>query len=326
MSLLIASCTLASFIIIYLAIKFAWKINFLSHPNAIFVSQKKPVAYLGGLAIFIAILFNTLVWTSLISNKLTIEINTLLILLFFTSIGLIDDYFELKPTVKLILQIIGAILAMSLGYYIEFTTLIFVNYILSAFALVLIVNAFNLIDVSDGLLVSIFLPILLFFYLFSENNVFLIIIGISVSSFLFYNKPDAKIYLGDSGSHFLGCLAYVFCIDFVDSSIIISNTMTLILVFSVVIFELVFLLYRRLKQGLSIFKGSPDHYSILLRKASWSKEKIMIASFFTSIFFASIAYISVFYSLATKSILLVVTIIIYFLLGRFINNVSNEKK
>ena len=57
-----------------------------------------------------------------------------------------------------------------------------------------------------------------------------------------------------------------------------------------------------------------------------SKEKIMIASFFTSLFFASIAYISVFYSLATKSILLVVTIIIYFLLGRFINNVSNEKK
>jgi len=318
MFLFVAFCTLVSLIVIYLAIKFAWKINFLSFPNTIFVSQEKPVAYLGGVAIFIAVLFNTFLSTLLLSNKLTININTLLILLLFTSIGLIDDYFELKPFVKLILQTIGAILAMFLGYYIEFTTLIFVNYILSAFLLVLIVNAFNLIDVSDGLLASTFIPMLAFFYLFSGDDVFLVIIGVSVSSFLFYNKPEAKIYLGDSGSHLLGCIAYVFCLNYIDSSLIISNTMSLILVFSVIIFEFVFLLYRRLKQKLSIFKGSPDHYSILLRKVSWSKQKILFTSFFTSLFFASIAYISVLFTLSTKSILLAITIIIYFLLGRFI--------
>lgn len=324
MFLFVASCSLVSLIIIYLAIKFAWKIKFLSFPNTIFVSQKKPVAYLGGVAIFIAILFNSSLCKLLLPHELTIEINTLLILLLFTIIGLIDDYFELKPFVKLTLQFTGAILVVFLGYYIEFTTLIFVNYILSAFVLVLIVNAFNLIDVSDGLLSSTFIPILSFFYLFSENNIFLIIIGISVYSFLFYNKPEAKIYLGDSGSHLLGCIAYLFCLNYIDSSFLFSNVMTLILVFSVVIFEFVFLLYRRLKQNLSIFKGSPDHYSILLKKALWSKQKILFTSFYTSLFFTSIAYISVLFSLETKLILLVVTLIIYFLLGRFIDNLNNE--
>lgn len=313
-------------IITYLAIKIAWKVNFLSFQNTIFVSQKKPVAYLGGLAILMTILINLIFHNWLFYNQLIIDYKIALVLSFFTVIGLIDDYFELRPITKSILQVAGAILSVSLGFYVEITHILLVNYMLSVFSLVLIVNAFNLIDVSDGLLVSIFIPMLMFFYVFAKIPILIMITSISIGSFLFYNKPEAKIYLGDSGSHLLGSLAYIFGTSYIDSSFTFDKIMTLILVFSVIIFELAFLIYRRLKQNLSIFKGSPDHYSILLRKYSWSKYKIMQTSFITSLIFVSVACITEPYSLTVKSILVVFTIFIYFLIGQFINTVSYDKK
>jgi UDP-GlcNAc:undecaprenyl-phosphate GlcNAc-1-phosphate transferase len=316
---------LASYFIIYLTIKLAWKIDFLSHPNTIFVTQKKPVAFLGGMAIYliiaVSVIFNPFFKDNYSSNTSSI----LLVLLFFTMLGLIDDWTPLKPLTKLIGQITGSILTVYLGFIIEFTTFYFLNCILSSFTLVFTVNAFNLVDVSDGLLSVLFISILLFFYLLSDSNHFLLLIGISVICFLFFNKPEAKIYLGDSGSHLFGVLAYISTVNyFDDSSFNLNNIIPLIIAFSVIIFEFILLLYRRSKQNLSIFKGSPDHFSILLRKASWSKNKIMITALIVNLFFTTLAYMSMPYSIHIKLVLAAFTISIYFLFGYLINKLSNE--
>jgi UDP-GlcNAc:undecaprenyl-phosphate GlcNAc-1-phosphate transferase len=315
---------LASYFIIYLAIKMAWKIDFLSHPNTIFVTQKKPVAFLGGMAIYliiaVTIIFNPFFKDNYSSNTSSI----LLISMFFTMLGLIDDWIPLKPLTKLIGQITVSILTVYLGFIIEFTTFNFLNCILSSFILVFTVNAFNLVDVSDGLLSVLFISILFFFYLLSDSNHFLLLIGISVICFLFFNKPEAKIYLGDSGSHLFGALAYILTVNYLDDSFNLNNIIPLIIAFSVIIFEFILLLYRRSKQNLSIFKGSPDHFSILLRKASWSKIKIMITALLVNLFFTTLAYMSMPYSINIKLVLAAFTISIYFLFGYLINKLSNE--
>lgn len=309
-----------------MVIKLAWKLNFVSHPNTIFVAQKKPVAYLGGIAILLNIAFNTLLNPFFINNDSSSINNILLISVFFTIIGLVDDWVELKPLGKLLAQTIGVIFTLYLGNYFLFTTSAFLNYFFSGFILLFTINAFNLVDVSDGLLSVIFLSIISFFYLTSNNDFFILLLGISITCFLFFNRPEAKIYLGDSGSHLLGALAYILSIDYIDDSFQLNKIIPLILVFSVIIFEFIILFYRRSKQNLSVYKGSPDHFSILLRKASWSKQEIMITAFIVNLFFAILAYISISYSLALKLILLLLTISTFFLFGYFINKLSNEEK
>jgi len=241
LTLFILTTCLTSYFIVYLAIKFAWKINFLSHPNTIFVAQKKPVAYLGGLAIYLAIVITTIFNPFFIDTHSPNITNALLIMFFFTAIGLIDDWMELRPATKLLAQILGAAFALYLDFTVEFTKSSFLNSIVSGFILIFTVNAFNLVDVSDGLLSALFISVLSFFYFLSGNDHFLIVVGISVACFLFFNRPDARIYLGDSGSHLLGALAYILSIDYLDNTFNLNNIIPLTIVFSVIIFEFLFM-------------------------------------------------------------------------------------
>jgi len=107
-----------------------------------------------------------------------------------------------------------------------------------------------------------------------------------------FNKPDARIYLGDAGSHLLGGLGYIYISKFVTAPYFFTDAPIIALLFSVILFEFMLLLYRRTQKGISIFKGSPDHFSILLTKAGWKKEKIIITAFFISCIMTFLAWIS----------------------------------
>lgn len=278
----------------WLFIQLAWKIKFLSYPNPIVKSHKKPVAYLGGGAILMAVVLNSGIANFLLPNA-SFHQELLYIILSCAAlflIGVIDDYYRLSPAVKFAMQIVVAIGMVSMGFMIALSGIYFLDALFSGFVLLFILNAFNLIDVCDGLLTIVFLPAMVFFYMVFGYGWFELMIIMTLLGFLMFNKPDARIYLGDAGSHLLGGLGYIYISKFFNASSFFTDTLIIALLFSVILFEFMLLLYRRTQKGISIFRGSPDHFSILLTKAGWKKEKIIITAFFISCTMTFLAWIS----------------------------------
>ena len=306
----------------YSAIKLAWKLDFLNYPTQKVKHHKNPVAYLGGLSIFLTIIINF--WAGSVFYDYNFFDNetfkTLIVLGLFMFLGTIDDKYILSAKNKFFLQMGASALTVYLGFYVEIFPIPILNYVCSGFALLCLLNAFNLIDVSDGLLTSVFLPTMLYFYFMIGQNPLELIIVISFISFLYFNRPDAKIYLGDGGSHLLGAVAFVYFIKLFDSNLFIGNTLIDFMLISVILFEFFFLLYRRTKQGLSIFKASPDHYAMLLMLQGWSKTKIALISMLTSTVFVLAAYFSQSSSLTFQLVIFALVLGFFFVIGYVINS------
>ena len=139
--------------------------------------------------------------------------------------GFADDVYRLSPWWKLALQVLAALTAYAGGMVISFFIAlpfnldisgnVWLNLPLTIFWFVLIINAVNLVDGLDGLAAGITLftcMVMVVFLVFAHNYalaVFFALLGGSVAGFLPYNfKKNGKIFLGDSGSYFLGyCVA-----------------------------------------------------------------------------------------------------------------------
>ena len=149
----------------------------------------------------------------------------IMISIFIFFLGWYDDVKHISPPAKLIGQIIAAAIVISLGYTTHFFTpkisnnLVaqLPNTVLTFIWLVGITNAINLLDNMDGLAGGIsFITTLLLGYLFwRAGNYSLVLVCAAISGsligFLIFNYPPASIFMGDSGSMFLGftlaCLA-----------------------------------------------------------------------------------------------------------------------
>ena len=132
-------------------------------------------------------------------------------------IGFIDDKFGMKPLIKLIGQIAVASLLFFSGVHVGGILVTFpwwLDYLVTVFWIVGAVNAFNLIDGMDGLasglalIASVGLAGTLFFAGSFENIIPYAALGGACLGFLRYNFHPATVFLGDTGSMFLGlCVA-----------------------------------------------------------------------------------------------------------------------
>src|SRR3989338_8992147 len=192
-------------IVKYAAIKFGC----VSYPNEK-RWHKKPTALLGGIGIFIAF-FATLIYLfggALVNNKTMLGFIIGCTIVFLT--GLIDDFIHIKAHSKLIGQIIASCVLLASGVMFGFLPSGLLNIFATILSIVGITNAFNLLDNMDGLSVGIAVisSMMLFIYAISGCVVVLALlslaIGGSAAGFLIYNFNPAKIFMGDSGSLFLG--------------------------------------------------------------------------------------------------------------------------
>lgn len=179
---------------------------------------------LGGVGIFLSFIISFVIYIYAYTNAdiSQIHIPFLFIALFFIFImGLLDDIKPWRARYKMFAQIIATIFILLVGYrFNEFTLasfsihfdLGFFGYMLAFFWIMGVTNALNLIDGIDGLAGTISLIVSLsygfIFYLQGNNLGFTISIflAISILGFLVFNLPfpKAKIFMGDSGSQFLG--------------------------------------------------------------------------------------------------------------------------
>lgn len=217
-----------SLVLTPLVIRFAGKVNAIDQPDKRKVHQK-PIPRLGGLAVAVSFFISTAIFFLLFQEfspgaafQIAGEsINNLVIasILLILLLGVWDDITPLKPGIKFFIQFTAATLAFAAGFNISFVSdpfgtgfinLAWLAYPLTILWIVGITNAFNLIDGLDGLasgtavIALTTISIITLFHGPAEIFLISIILAGSILGFLWYNFRPAKVFLGDSGSLFLG--------------------------------------------------------------------------------------------------------------------------
>ncbi len=270
--ILILSFVLSFFLTIYgtpVAQKVAHRYNIMDFPDQKLKQQTQPVPYLGGVIIYFA--FISPVSLLFPFNK------TLLGILFASSIllvvGLFDDLKAITPIIKFLFQIIATFILIRSGIIINLTFLHpWVNYILSFIWIITMINAINIIDIMDGLATSItFLASLTIFVISLYNQQFLIsILSISLAAsllgFLKFNWKPARIYLGDSGSMFIGMVIGSLTIMSDYSKYNDLGFISGFFILSIPLFDTIYVVILRIFQKKSPFFGTNDHFALRLKK------------------------------------------------------------
>ncbi len=186
-----------------------------------FASQTKPI--IGGTIFFVCVIIGFFIALPFVTT-ITYSENIALLLCCIIAFGMgcIDDLKNFSPLFKLIFQIICAIIIITCDNHIETSDNIFLNYTITIFWVVFIMNSINMLDNMDGVTASI--SIIIFIALFglaiqsSFDAIIILSIIASLAAFLFWNWYPSKMYMGDNGSQLLGVLLAYFSIKYIWNS------------------------------------------------------------------------------------------------------------
>lgn len=230
----IAFSCITAFIITFLAIPSIIKVavikNLFDEPGGR-KAHKSSIPTLGGLAIFAGVVFSFTFWSAGFNFHDTQYIIAALIVMFF--IGIKDDIIELPASKKFYGQLVSAIIIVLFanirisGLYGIFginQIPYWFSIVFSMFTILLIINAFNLIDGVDGLAAGIgaIAAFTYGIYFYNYNHIALCILSFSLFSallaFLVYNFAPANIFMGDTGSLIIGLILSILTINFIELS------------------------------------------------------------------------------------------------------------
>src|SRR5207245_5297251 len=187
----------------------ALQFNVVDRPDGRLKHQAEPVLYFGGLAVYLAFLISLALTIEFRQDVLGLILGgTLMVML-----GLIDDFGVLKPWPKLVGQLIAVFVLIRSGIRIEIAAFPeWLDLLLTVLWMIGIINAFNIIDVMDGLAGGVGVIACAWLFVVALVNqdamvaMVLAALAGSLIGFLRYNVHPAKIYLGDTGSLFLGLM------------------------------------------------------------------------------------------------------------------------
>ncbi len=284
-SLLIDACKagsiafLLTFFLIPILCWLSRRYSIVDIPDGVVKRHESPIPNLGGLAVYIGFVVATL---SLLHADKGLVSQLLIGATLFLVIGLIDDRICLTPGQKFFCQSIAALFFLNMGFYvIDQSIPNLIACLLSFLWIVTIANAFNLIDIMDGLATTTALGIaftLGIIALYIKVAVLVLLLGAlmgSLLAFLWYNKPPACIYLGDAGALFIGGFLAVCTFLYPWSYCTMGGYLIPLLIFFVPLFELTALIVIRTYKKVPFYLPSPDHFSMYLLCNGWSKKSIL---------------------------------------------------
>lgn len=250
------------------------------------------IPLIGGVALAIAFVFVAFFG---ISFPLTKEIVGGLLAAFFMLIfGVFDDWREMSVLGKLAVQLISTSILIFFGVR---TQIIYIgiplNIIITFIWVLTITNAFNHLDVMDGVAgSSAFVASVAFSLLAYWNRDFqvlllVLILNGALLGFLLFNFPPARVYLGNSGSHFLGFIlaAIALIISYAPMERKIA-LLSPILLLGFPVFDTGFLILMRIAKKRPPFKKSNDHLVLRFLKLGYSKERALSTMLYLNLFFA----------------------------------------
>jgi len=264
----------------------------------------------GGVAIAIAFFIPTvgIALTEANIGKLVYENSDWMLAIFIggilvMSIGLLDDLKGMRARWKFLLQAVVASLAFWMGFRIEAVSLPFggvlemgfFSYVITIIWIVGIINAVNLIDGLDGLAGGIAFFVLVFNFMVAvSNNSFLMALVAAalagaVLGFLFYNFNPASIFMGDSGSMFIG---YVLALAAINSGQKSSTTVALltpIVAMGVPIMDTLFSMVRRFLERQPLFAPDRGHIHHRLLAMGLNHKRSVLVLYGFAVFLVVIA-------------------------------------
>ena len=262
----------------------ARKIGFLNHPNPIVPQHTTAVAYLGGAGAAIGTVAGLsaaagLAWLTWIPSvgwylpqfTPVIRWSVAVVGLLFLLLGILDDKYAMAVKWKFGGQLALVVPAVVLGVRYRFTGLPGVDEALSGFWILLIVNAFNLTDVCDGLVAGISLIGFLALAVLTGGDMLCVAVAGACLGVLRFNAPPASIFLGDSGSFFLGFLLAAVSLLGGSGRGFWPYAPQVLMVAGIVLFELALLIFIRARKGIPFWNGSPDHFSLRLQAGGLSR-------------------------------------------------------
>lgn len=284
----------------------AMKLNIYDHPITAVKTHKISTPYLGGLAIWSAWIISLItirLFTNFPTGTLT-NIRALLIgSLLFLLLGLFDDIKKggLGFKIKFLIQI-AASLVVTVGFdiRISFIDNYFISVILSIVWIIGLSNAFNLIDIMDGLSCGI-ATIASFFFFFIALPSEMLYVNFSAIAlvgaclgFLPYNlSKKRKIFMGDTGSLSIGFILATIAMGTSYTNMNLIGLFAPLLILAVPIFETVFVSLVRIEKGKSPFLGSKDHFPLRLEKIGFSRKQILIIVYIVCAVLGIFAYLFV---------------------------------
>lgn len=260
----------------------ALKYGIVDSPDGRLKHQHEPVPYFGGLAIYLAFLMSLAFTFEFRHDVLGIILGGTIVVM----LGLIDDFGVLTPAAKLTGQLLAVFVLIKSGIRIEIAALPeWLDLLLTVFWMVGLINAFNLLDIMDGLSAgvgAVSASCLLVVALLQGDQAIAFMLAALIGSlvgFLRYNWQPARIYMGDTGAMFIGLLLGAMTMIGKYPSDHPLSLLTPVLILGIPIFDTLFVMYIRSRRGIPIFWGSPDHIAIRLRHWGMSIPQIVLGSY-----------------------------------------------
>ncbi|TVQ18509.1 MAG: undecaprenyl/decaprenyl-phosphate alpha-N-acetylglucosaminyl 1-phosphate transferase [Bacteroidetes bacterium] len=267
-------------------------------------STSKPA--LGGISFYIIFLFSVIFVSFLIPNETdffnlqTLGVIGVVTIGFLT--GLFDDAYNTHPWIKFFSQLLCGIVLIVSGTSIAIFDSQLLNYAITIFWVVGMMNSINMLDNMDGIttivslsvVVTIFAGILLRGQLM--DPIIVIVLGMIavLLGFLYYNWHPSRMYMGDTGSQFLGVLLAVLGISFFwngegfsGDSTSLMRFLSVAIVFALPIIDTTTVFYKRIARGQSPFVGGKDHTTHHLSYLGLSDQKV-------ALLFAALSLVSFF--------------------------------
>ncbi|NND94090.1 MAG: undecaprenyl/decaprenyl-phosphate alpha-N-acetylglucosaminyl 1-phosphate transferase [Flavobacteriales bacterium] len=188
--------------------------------------------------------------------------------------GLADDAYNTRPLLKFLVQLSCGWILIATGTYIHLFEQDYLNYLLTIFWVVGIMNSINMLDNMDGITTVTSMFILLIAMVFMalhglfESADFIVMLGVSATlfAFLFFNWNPSKMYMGDTGSQFLGIVLAIAGIRYFWNSTLIDGSVSqwqqivaLLIGFSLPIIDTTIVSINRISRKQSPFVGGKDH-------------------------------------------------------------------
>lgn len=280
----------------------ALRIEILDAPTESHKTHKEAIPYLGGVAIIIGTCLTTYlaILVSGQSSTLSLANAVLIPAVLMGLMGLFDDIKKLSPWPRFIAQnLFGLVIAAML---IATNTLgsptgnVIVDVLITIFWIVGISNSINFFDnIDGGASGAIAISSLFLFFLSLQGGQYsiaalsLVLTGGTIG-FLLWNKPPARIYMGDAGALFLGILIATLTLRFDPNPIYLSASFSIpVLLLAVPILDTSVAVISRLRRNISPFQGGQDHLSHRLMRAGLSKRQAVLSLWALSVFFGFIA-------------------------------------
>lgn len=297
-------CTIISFFINWVFLRFTRNLkqkNNAELNQERWKSEVKPAV--GGFSFFILFLISTTVFSVFASSIENTFSGQIIGILAATTLGFLvgwaDDTYNTNPLMKFIGQLTCAFILIVSNIYIPVTGNLAIDYGITSFWIIGLMNSINMLDNMDGITTTTSISIILaaiVFVLFGATqptHYIILLIGVlgALCGFLYFNWNPAKMYMGDSGSQFLGVFLAAISIlffwnekDAYGGVFQIKQFVVPMLVFIVPLMDTITVSVRRLMRKQSPFVGGRDHTTHHLAFFGLSEKQVAITLLSISLF------------------------------------------